>query len=118
MTSPSPSVREGADVVDLVTTMRADGLRSMPVVDGPRLVGIVTRRDLARTLTRDDLAVATDVLHQLEIYGGHGRWTVEVDGVGDHHRRDEERDRPARRDRARGSSRGVTVVHMADRGAP
>jgi CBS-domain-containing membrane protein len=42
MTSPAPSVRDGADVVDLVTIMRADGLRSMPVVDGPRLVGIVT----------------------------------------------------------------------------
>jgi CBS domain-containing protein len=72
MTAPCPSVGDGVDVVDLVAVMRADGLRSMPVVDGPRLVGIVTRRDLVRTLTRDDLAVATDVRHQLEIYGGQG----------------------------------------------
>ena len=38
------------------------------------------RPDLVRTLTRDDRAVAADVRHQLEIYGGPGRWTVEVDG--------------------------------------
>lgn len=119
MTSPSPSVREGADVVDLVTTMRADGLRSMPVVDGPRLVGIVTRRDLVRTLTRDDLAVATDVLHQLEIYGGHGRWTVEVDGgsVTITDAMKNETDRHVATVLAE-AVRGVTVVHMADRGAP
>jgi hypothetical protein len=26
------------------------------------------------------VAVATDVQHQLELYGGRGRWTVEVEG--------------------------------------
>lgn len=118
MTSPAPSVRAGADVVDLVTIMRTDGLRSMPVVDGPRLVGIVTRRDLVRTLTRDDLAVATDVLHQLEIYGGHGRWTVEVDGgsvtISDAMKN--ETDRHVATVLAE-AVRGVTVVHMADEAA-
>jgi CBS domain-containing protein len=117
MTAPSPSVRDGADVVDLVTIMRADGLRSMPVVDGPRLVGIVTRRDLVRTLTRDDLAVATDVRHQLEIYGGHGRWTVAVDGgaVTITDAMKNETDRHVATVLAE-AVRGVTVVHMADEG--
>jgi CBS-domain-containing membrane protein len=118
MTSPSPSVRDGADVVDLVTIMRADGLRSMPVVDGPRLVGIVTRRDLVRTLARDDVAVATDVRHQLEIYGGHGRWTVAVDGgsVTITDAMNNETDRHVATVLAE-AVRGVTVVHMADEGA-
>jgi CBS domain-containing protein len=118
MTSPAPSVRAGADVVDVVAIMRADGLRSMPVVDGPRLVGIVTRRDLVRTLTRGDLAVATDVRHQLEIYGGHGRWTVEVDGgsvtITDALENDADRHVATVLAEA---VRGVTVVHMADDGA-
>lgn len=115
MVEPSPSVRPGADVVDLVTIMRADGLRSMPVVDGPRLVGIVTRRDLVRTLTRDDHDVATDVRHQLEIYGGRGRWTVEVDGgaVSITDALDNRTDRHVATVLAE-AVRGVTVVHMTD----
>ena len=118
MISPAPSVRAGADVVDLVAIMRADGLRSMPVVDGPRLVGIVTRRDLVRTLTRGDLAVATDVRHQLEIYGGHGRWAVEVDGgsVTITDALENAADRHVATVLAE-AVRGVTVVHMADEGA-
>jgi CBS-domain-containing membrane protein len=118
MTSPAPSVRDGADVVDLVTIMRADGLRTMPVVDGPRLVGIVTRRDLVRTWTRGDVAVATDVRHQLELYGGHGRWTVEVDGgaVTITDAMHNETDRHVATVLAE-AVRGVTVVHMADEGA-
>lgn len=118
MTAPAPSVRDGADVVDVVTIMRVDGLRSMPVVDGPRLVGIVTRRDLVRTLTRDDLAVASDVLNQLEIYDGHGRWTVEVDvgSVTITDALENKTDRHVATVLAE-AVRGVTVVHIADEGA-
>jgi CBS domain-containing protein len=105
-------------VVDLVTIMRADGLRSMPVVDGPRLVGIVTRRDLVRTWTRGDVAVATDVQHQLELYGGRGRWTVEVEGgsVTITDAMKNESDRHVATVLAE-AVRGVTVVRMADEGA-
>lgn len=116
MTAPPPSVREGADVVDLVTIMRVDGLRSMPVIDGRRLVGVVSRRDLVRTLTRDDLAVATDVLNQLETYGGHGRWTVEAIGVIITDALENKTDRHVATVPAE-AVRGVTVVHMADEGA-
>ena len=113
MTAPAPSVRAGADVVDLLAIMRADGLRSMPVVDGPRLVGIVTRRDLVRTLTRDDQAVATDVRRQLETYGGPGRWTVAVDGgaVTITDAMDNQTDRHVATVIAE-AVRGVTVVHL------
>jgi CBS domain-containing protein len=119
MTAPPVSVTAGADVVDLVAMMRADGLRSLPVVDGSRLVGIVTRRDLVRTLTRDDRDVATDVRHQLEIYGGPGRWTVEVEGgaVTISDALDNTTDRHVATVLAE-AVRGVTVVHIATQGVP
>ena len=80
MTSPATVMTSGSDVVDLVATMETAGVRSIPIVDGTRLVGIVTRRDLVRTLARPDASIATDVRHQLEVYGGPGRWTVDVVG--------------------------------------
>ena len=117
MTAPATAMDLGSDVVDLVTAMRDDGLRSMPIVDGARLVGIVTRRDLVRTLTRDDAAVATDVRHQLEIYGGPGRWTVDVQGgaVTIRDAMDNETDRHVATVLAE-AVRGVTVVHIAREG--
>jgi CBS domain-containing protein len=78
MTSPAISGNGTTDVVDLVTAMVNHHLRSMPVVDGARLVGIVTRRDLMRVLARDDQAVAADVVRRLRVYGGPDRWTVGV----------------------------------------
>lgn len=69
-----------SDVAELVRSMLEGRLRAMPVVDGDRLVGIVTRRDLMRCIGRDDAAVAADVRHRLEIYGGPGRWTVTAYG--------------------------------------
>jgi CBS domain-containing protein len=51
----------------------------MPIVDGQRLAGMVTRRDVVRTLSRDDASIARDVRRRLIIYGGPKRWTVEVD---------------------------------------
>jgi CBS-domain-containing membrane protein len=114
MTAPAVSMNVRSDVVDLVTTMRDDGLRSMPIVDGTRLVGIVTRRDLVRTLTREDVDVERDVRHQLEIYGGPGRWTVEVRGgaVTIRDAMDNETDQHVATVLAE-AVRGVTVVHMA-----
>jgi CBS-domain-containing membrane protein len=82
MTSPAISVAAGADVVDVVTLMLDDRVRSVPVVEGARVVGVVTRRDLVGVLARDDKAISDDVRHQLEMYGAAYRWTVEVhDGV-------------------------------------
>lgn len=118
MTAPAVSMGVRSDVVDLVTTMRDEGLRSMPIVDGTRLVGIVTRRDLVRTLTRADADVERDVRHQLETYGGPGRWTVDVRGgaVTIRDAMDDETDRHVATVLAE-AVRGVTVVHMASRRA-
>jgi CBS-domain-containing membrane protein len=118
MTAPAVSMSVLSDVVDLVTTMRDDGLRSMPIVDGTRLVGIVTRRDLVRTLTRDDVDVERDVRRQLEVYGGRGRWTVQVRGgaVTIRDAMGNETDRHVATVLAE-AVRGVTVVHMANQRA-
>lgn len=82
MTTEVIRAAPGTDVVDLATTMLAQHVRSVPVVDdqpgGGRVVGIVTRRDLVQALARDDDAIAAAVRHRLEAYGGCDRWTVEV----------------------------------------
>jgi CBS domain-containing protein len=69
--TPAIGMGAGADVVDLVTAMLPACVRSMPIVDGSRVVGIVSRRDLMRALARDDdRTVAADVRHRLAMYGG------------------------------------------------
>jgi CBS domain-containing protein len=56
-------------------------LRSIPIVDDGRVVGIVTRRDLLSTIARDDDTIARDVHHRLAT-AGRRRWKVTVvDGV-------------------------------------
>ncbi|MFD9891789.1 CBS domain-containing protein [Amycolatopsis sp. NPDC059027] len=82
MTSPATGMSPGTDVADLTRALVESGIRAMPVVDGARVIGIVTRGDIVRVLARDDHAILNDVRHHLEIYGGADRWTVEVaDGV-------------------------------------
>ncbi|HWD03238.1 MAG TPA: CBS domain-containing protein [Amycolatopsis sp.] len=82
MTSPVTAMSAGTDVADLCQALVDAKIRAMPIVDGSRLVGIVTRGDVVRTLAREDSAIASDVRHRLEIYGGTDRWKVEVhDGL-------------------------------------
>lgn len=82
MTTPVTAMGPGTDVAVLAAALLDARQRSMPIVDGSRVVGIVTRRDIVATVARDDETVAADVRHRLEIYGGPGRWRVEVrDGV-------------------------------------
>ena len=78
MTAPATSVGPGTDIAVLSAEMLQAGQRAMPIVDGSRLVGIVTRRDLVRVVGRDDKAIAQAVRHKLEMYGGTNRWDVHV----------------------------------------
>jgi CBS domain-containing protein len=56
-------------------------LRAVPVVDGDRLVGIVSRVDVLRTIARDDDVIARDVRGHLSA-AGRRHWDVAVaDGV-------------------------------------
>jgi CBS domain-containing protein len=95
MSTPVTAMGPGTDVAELTAALLDARQRSMPIVDGSRVVGIVTRRDLVATIARDDATVAADVRHRLEIYGGEGRWRVEchegVVRIGD--RFDDEADR-------------------------
>ncbi|NIJ12286.1 CBS domain-containing protein [Saccharomonospora amisosensis] len=79
MSTPAVSMDGHADLSKLVAALLDEGFRAMPIVEGKRLVGIVTRRDVVRALSRDDTAIARDVRRRLMIYGGPDRWTVEVD---------------------------------------
>jgi CBS domain-containing protein len=82
MTTPVIAMGAGTDVAVLAKALLDAGHRSMPIVDGSRVIGIVTRRDIVRVIARDDHTIAEDVRRRLEIYGGHRRWQVEVhDGM-------------------------------------
>ncbi|MFJ1768098.1 HPP family protein [Amycolatopsis sp. NPDC088138] len=78
MTSPATAMSTGTDVADLCQALIDARIRAMPIVDGSAVVGIVTRGDIVRVLAREDSAIARDVKHRLEIYGGSGRWAIDV----------------------------------------
>jgi CBS domain-containing protein len=69
-----------ADVADIASLMWTHDVRAVPIVDGAHLLGIVSRRDLLRTLLRDDAAVRAEVRERLAAYAGElERWKVAVD---------------------------------------
>ncbi|MGY1708814.1 CBS domain-containing protein [Geodermatophilus sp. SYSU D00758] len=79
MTRGVRAVEATADVADVARLFVDEQLRSAPVVDGGRLVGIVSRRDLLRTLVRDDAQLRGDLLRLVEAYTGEpDAWHVEV----------------------------------------
>ena len=62
MTSPAVTVRSRDDVAHAAHLLVTRRVNRLPVVDGGRLVGIVTRSDLVRAFVRDDTAI----LHEIE----------------------------------------------------
>jgi CBS-domain-containing membrane protein len=50
-----------SDLHDAARSMRASGIRSLPVVDAGRVVGVVSRSDLLRVLAREDDEIAADL---------------------------------------------------------
>lgn len=73
---PSPLVRdvmtdvvacmsENADTADIAALMLDQRIRAVPIVDGANLVGIVGRRDLIRTLVRNDDEIRVQVTQLL-----------------------------------------------------
>lgn len=73
------SLTPGADVADAARIMVDDRIRTLPIVDGARVVGVITRRDLLRSsLIRDDESLRRDVNRTLEAFGDPDRWTVTV----------------------------------------
>jgi CBS domain-containing protein len=63
MTSAPAAMRPEDDLADVVALMLDAGLRSVPIVDDGKLVGIVTRRDVLRVVARRELT-SEDVSHR------------------------------------------------------
>lgn len=78
MTAPVVGVSHDTDVSVVAREMLTGRRRSLPIVDGNRLVGVVTRRDIVRALARTDEEVAADVRAKLGVIGGLSRWSVQV----------------------------------------
>ena len=58
------------DLVDVAKVMTATGFKSLPVVDARgRLVGVVSRRDIVRTLARSDADIEHDLAALFQILG-------------------------------------------------
>ncbi len=58
MTPDPTTVRPDDDLADVVATMLDHGVRSVPVVEGDDLVGILSRRDVLRCVARRELTSA------------------------------------------------------------
>lgn len=64
MTPEPMAMRPTDDLADVVTLMLEHGIRSVPIVEDGRLVGIVSRRDVLRSVARRDLVAATSLVDQ------------------------------------------------------
>jgi CBS domain-containing protein len=79
MTTAVRTVDSTADLADVARLFVDDRLRSVPVLEHRRLAGIVSRRDLLRTLVRPDDDIRHDLLRLVEGYTGDlGAWDVTV----------------------------------------
>lgn len=80
MTRDVLALAEDADAADVARLMRESSLKSIPVLRGEMVVGIVSRRDLLRSIARDDEAIREDVLLRLREYAdGQVAWQVRVE---------------------------------------
>lgn len=79
MATPVEVVGPAADLATIAERMLAGRLRCLPVVEDGLLLGIVARRDLLRTLVRDDDVIEGGLRRLLDDYAGSRRhWKVEV----------------------------------------
>lgn len=85
MSAPVQSVPATAEMADTAATMLRERIRSLPVVDGDRVIGILTRRDLLRAgLAGIDQELADEINRQVAAVDTPNRWRVTVtDGVAD-----------------------------------
>lgn len=77
MTTGVLAVHESTDAADIARLMLDTGVKSIPVVHGQRVVGIVSRRDLIRVLAVTDDRIR-DEIHELFAEAGLQGWTAAV----------------------------------------
>ncbi|MGL6234197.1 MAG: CBS domain-containing protein [Segniliparus sp.] len=63
---------------ELAALLAEEGARCVPVLQDRYVVGIVTRRDLLKALSRDERAILRDVRARLSHYAGAQQWAVEI----------------------------------------
>ncbi|MFG1605238.1 CBS domain-containing protein [Actinoplanes sp. NPDC049265] len=81
MTTGVVTTEPEADVADVAARMLEFDVRSVPVLDDGVVVGIVSRRDILRSIVHSDETLAREVRHRLDEYAdGQHRWTVTVEG--------------------------------------
>jgi CBS domain-containing protein len=79
MTATVVAMSASADAADLAQAMVDYDIRSIPIVSGSTLIGIVSRGDLLRTLVRDDDIIRIEVVNRLDTHtDGPGRWDIQV----------------------------------------
>ena len=66
----APVLDAGGELIGIVSegvaqTMLGSDVRSIPIVEGATVIGIVSRRDLLRTLVRDDDAIRADIIDRI-----------------------------------------------------
>jgi CBS domain-containing protein len=66
MTSPAITISPDAPLAVAASLITDAGVNRLPVVEGERLVGIVTRADVLRALARSDGAIAAELDELLE----------------------------------------------------
>lgn len=59
MTTPSVSVQKDFLIADCLQLMRIAGVRSVPVLEGTRLVGLLSFTDVLRALALEDSSLST-----------------------------------------------------------
>jgi len=81
MTVHPHTVREDSDVAELAHTFATTSWKSVPVVRGDVLLGVVSRSDVIRAMSRSDTDIAVEITRTLAETGLKG-WHVQVvDGV-------------------------------------
>ena len=81
MTAHPHTVREDNDVAELAHVFASTSWKSVPVVRGDVLLGVVSRSDVIRAMARPDKEIAAEINRTLTETGLHA-WHVDViDGV-------------------------------------
>jgi CBS domain-containing protein len=79
MTAHPHTVREDTDVAEVAHTFASTSWKSVPVVRGDRLLGVVSRSDVIRAMDRSDQDIAGDIQRTLSETGLKA-WHVKVAG--------------------------------------
>jgi CBS domain-containing protein len=77
MTMDPHTVREDSDVAELAQTFASTSWKSVPVVRGDTLLGVVSRSDVIRAMARSDQDVAAEITRTLAETGLQA-WSVDV----------------------------------------